>query len=115
MSMNEDIALYGVYGLTHTGQLVRVPIKSTDDYNHYTHHLHHFIKQQDYKRNREWFEQRGIKQKLILLPIWLHLMVHSTPESINITDEDFYNRVKINRWDLLFNRNKWKDNYYAKI
>ena len=45
MTMNEDIAKYGVFGLTHTGELVRVPVFSTDDYNHYTHHLHHYIKQ----------------------------------------------------------------------
>ena len=76
MTMNEDIAKYGVFGLTHTGELVRVPVFSTDDYNHYTHHLHHFIKQQDYKKNKAWYDERGIKQKLILLPIYLHEFVH---------------------------------------
>ena len=115
MTMNEDIALYGVYGLTMYGELVKVPIYSTDDYNHYTHQLHHYIKQQDYKKNREWFTERGIKQKLILLPIWLHLAVHNSPASNNITDEEFYKHLKINRWDLIFNHKKWKDNYYAKI
>lgn len=104
MTMNEDIAKYGVWGLTHTGELVRVPVFSTDDYNHYTHHLHHFIKQQDYKRNREWFEQRGIKQKLIILPIWLHLVIHDSPGGIHYTDEQFKENYKISRWELVFNR-----------
>lgn len=115
MGMNEDIALYGVYGLTMYGDLVRVPIFTTDDYNHYTHQLHHYIKQQDYKKNREWFEERGIKQKLILLPIWLHMLVHNSPGSMVLSDEDFKKKIKINRYDLLFNRKKWRDNYYAKV
>lgn len=103
MSMNEDIAKYGVFGLTHTGELVRVPIFSTDDYNHYTHHLHHYIKQQDYKRNREWFEQRGIKQKLILLPIYLHQIIHYQGIK-NPTNKEFKEKYKISRYDLVFNR-----------
>lgn len=100
MSMNDDIKEYGVYGLTHTGELVPLAVYSTDDYNHYTHQLHHFIKQQDYKRNEEWFTVHDIKQKLILLPIWLHQAVHDCP----ISDEEFKEKYKISRWDLLFNR-----------
>lgn len=103
MTMNEDIALYGVYGLTMYGELVKVPIYSTDDYNHYTHHLHHFIKQQDYKQNREWFEQRGIKQKLILLPIQLHENVHYRAIK-NLSNKEFKEKYKISRHDLVFNR-----------
>lgn len=103
MGMNEDIALYGVYGLTHRGELVRVPIFSTDDYNHYTHQLHHYIKQQDYKKNREWFEERGIKQKLILLPIYLHEQVHYQAVK-SLTNKEFKEKYKISRYDLVFNR-----------
>ena len=103
MGMNEDIAKYGVYGLTHRGELVRVPIYSTDDYNHYSHQLHHFIKQQDYKRNREWFDERGIKQKLILLPVQMHEEVHYQGIK-NPTNKEFKEKYKISRYDLVFNR-----------
>ena len=103
MSMDDDIDLFGVYGLTYNGELVRVPIFSTDDYNHNTHQIHHYIKQQDYRRNKEWFDERGIKQKLILLPIYLHEQVHNTAVR-DLTDEEFEQKFKISRWDLVFNR-----------
>lgn len=103
MSMDDDIEKYGVYGLTHTGQLVRVPIFSTDDYNHTTHQLHHFIKQQSYNRNKQWYDERDIKQKLILLPVWLHEQVHCTAIK-NLTDAEFLAKFHISRWELVFNR-----------
>lgn len=103
MSMNDDIDNFGVYGLTHNGQLVRVPVFSTNDYNHSTHQLHHYIKQQEYKRNKQWFENMGIKQKLILVPIYLHEHIHNTAVK-NLTDTEFEQKFKISRWDLVFNR-----------
>ncbi len=103
MSMNEDIKEFGVYGLTHTGNLVNVPVYSTDDYNHNTHQIHHYIKQQEYKREKPVFDRLGIKQKLILLPIYVHEQVHNTAIK-NMTDEEFLKRFHISRWDLIFNR-----------
>ena len=103
MGMNEDIAKYGVLGLSYDGELVRLRINSTDDYNHATHHLHHFIKQQDYKRNKEWFDTRGIKQKLILLPVWLHEQVHYQAVK-SLSNKEFKEKYKISRYDLVFNR-----------
>lgn len=46
MGMNEDIKNFPVYALSGQG-LIPIDIKSTEDYNHYTHNLHHFIKQQE--------------------------------------------------------------------
>ena len=103
MTMNEDIKEFGVVGLTHYGTLVPVPIYSTDDYNHYTHQLHHYIKQQDYKRNKEWFDKNAIRQKLIILPIFLHEQIHRQAIK-NLTDTEFEQKFKISRWDLVFNR-----------
>lgn len=104
-TMNEDIKKYGVYGLTHNGELVKVPVYSTSDYNHWTHQIHHYIKQQSYStdRQKKWFADRGIEQKLILLPIWVHNQVHNTATT-NLSDKEFERRFKISRWDLLFNR-----------
>lgn len=102
--MNDDIKEFGVVGLTHRGELVSIPVFSTDGYNHKTHHLHHFIKQQDWKRDKEWFIERGIKQKLILLPQWLHLIVHNSPAGARVSDADFEDKFKISRWELIFNR-----------
>ena len=103
MSMNDDIKEFGVYGLTHNGELVLLEVHSTADYNHYTHQLHHYIRQGAYNGNKEWYDKRGIKQKLILLPCYVHEQVHNTAVK-NLTDEEFEEQFKISRWDLLFNR-----------
>lgn len=101
---NADLKLYPVYGLSHQGELIPLPnITSTTNYNHQTHHIHHFIKQQEYNRDKQWFDERGIKQKLILLPVWLHEQVHNQA-ICNLTDEQFKEKFKISRWDLVFNR-----------
>lgn len=103
--MNDDIKKFPVYGLSTQG-LVRIEIHSTEDYNHYTHHLHHYIKQQDWKRNQKWFEERGIKQKLILLPVQCHLDLHNCVSN-------FKEKYNIDRAELLYNRRNYevdKDN-----
>lgn len=104
MTMNEDIAKYGVYSLTHNGEIIPSGIKSTADYNHQTHHIHHYIRQGAYAGNKDWYDRRGIKQKLILLPVWLHHIVHNDPAGASVSDEEFEKRFKISRWDLVFNR-----------
>ena len=101
-NMNDDISQFGVLGLAN-GELIPLSITSTNDYNHYTHHIHHYIKKGEYKRNKAWFDERGIKQKLILLPIYLHEQVHNQAVN-NLTDEEFKEHFKISRWELLFNR-----------
>jgi len=102
MTMNEDLKQYPVYGLMTNGLLYKLDnVKSTSDYNHSTHHIHHFIK--DYERNKQWYDERGIKQKLFLIPIYLHEQIHNTAIK-NLTDEEFQEKFKISRWDLVFNR-----------
>lgn len=104
MSIDKELKLFPVYVLLYDGSLMFAPyINSTKDYNHKTHHIHHYIKQQEYKRNKKWFDDMGISQKLFLLPIWLHEQVHNTAIK-NLTDEEFQEKFKISRWDLLFNR-----------
>lgn len=100
--MNDDIKKFPVYGLSSQG-LVPIKIYSTDDYNHYTHHLHHYIKQQEWERNQKWFEERGIEQKLILLPVQCHIDLHNCISN-------FKEKYNIDRENLLFNRRD-----YAKI
>lgn len=101
---NADLKLYPVYGLSHRGELVPLPhITSTMNYNHLTHHIHHYIRQGAYAGNKDWYDRRGIKQKLILLPIWLHEQVHNQAIK-NLTDEEFEEKYKISRWELVFNR-----------
>lgn len=113
-TMNDDIKKYGVLGLTHNGELVPIPVYSTADYDHFTHQIHHYIKQQNYstESQKKWFADRGIEQKLILLPIWVHLTVHNNSSGRNLTDEGFEKRFNISRHKLLFNRKKWREGFY---
>lgn len=98
--MNDDIKEFPVYGLCRQG-LVPIEIHSTDDYNHFTHHLHHYIKQQDWKRNQKWFEERGIEQKLILMPVQVHVDLHNCISN-------FKEKYNIDRSKLIFNRRSYE-------
>ena len=102
MTMREDIGLYPIYGLS-DGKLIPLSLENLNQYNHYTHNLHHYIKKGDYARNKAWYQERGIQQKLILMPIFLHEQVHLQAVK-NLTDEEFKDKYKISRWELLFNR-----------
>lgn len=102
--MNKDIQEFDIYVLTRSGKLKQIFwIKSTNDYNHYLFNLHHFIEKQHYRDNEKWYKERGIKQKLILLPVLIHEQVHGIAIK-NLSDEEFKSRYKISKWDLLFNR-----------
>lgn len=69
-TMNEDIKQYPIYYVNKDGSFTKIEhIKSTADYNHYTHNLHHYIARKHYEKNKSWYEERGIKQKLFLVPI----------------------------------------------
>jgi hypothetical protein len=109
--MNDDIKKYPVYALSQQG-LIPIEITSVNDYNHQTHQLHHYIRQGAYNGNKEWYDKHGIEQKLILMPNYVHLIVHNSPTGANVTDEQFLKKFKINRCDLLFNRRKWREGYY---
>lgn len=102
-TMNEDILKYPIFVFDNGRLFLTERIKSTNDYNHYTHNLHHYIPKQQYEKNESWFVVRGIKQKLILVPISMHEQIHNQAV-VNLSDDDFYGRYKINRWDLIFNR-----------
>lgn len=102
--MNKDIQEFDIYVLTRSGKLKQIFwLKSTNDYNHYLFNLHHFIEKQHYRDNEQWYKERGIKQKLILLPVIIHEQLHGIAIK-NLSDEEFKARYKISKWALLFNR-----------
>jgi hypothetical protein len=102
--MNKDIKTYDIYVLTKRGKLKKTKfINSTSDYNHYLFNLHHYIEKQHYEENKQWFDERGIKQKLILLPVAMHEQLHGIAIK-NLSDEEFRSHFKISKWDLIFSR-----------
>lgn len=102
-TMNEDIKKYPVFVYGKKKIIRTERINSTEDYNHYTHNLHHYIPKQQYDKNPEWYVSRGIEQKLILVPIAMHEQIHEQAIS-NLDDDDFYGWYGIDRWELIFNR-----------
>lgn len=106
-SMNEDIKKYPIFFL-YQGKLLPCEwIKSTNDYNHNDYNLHHYIKRRHYVENKQWYDKRGIQQKLIYMPFWLHKQVHNEADR-NLTDAEFEDKFLISRWDLFFNRKHTK-------
>lgn len=77
MSMKDDIKQFPIFMLYNGDIYTADWVKDTESYNHHIYQLHHYIKQQDWKRNKEWFEERGIEQKLFLLPVQCHLDLHA--------------------------------------
>lgn len=77
MSMNDDIKEFPIYML-YNGEIYTADwVQNTESYNHHIYQLHHYIKQQSWKRNQKEYEAKGIKQKLFLLPIQCHLDLHA--------------------------------------
>ena len=77
MSMNEDIKKFPVY-LLYAGSLQRADwVTDTEKYDHYNWQLHHYVKQQTWRRNEAELKKKGIEQKLILLPTKCHLDLHA--------------------------------------
>lgn len=104
-TMNDDIKAFEVFGIK-GGRLVRLPeIVDIHSYNHQYMQLHHFIKAQSYKRNEKWYKENGIRQKLILMPAIMHEQLESP--IFGLTDKDFFNKYRIERKKLLFNKKEW--------
>lgn len=101
--MNQEIIKYKTYLLTARGRLTEIILNNTDDYNHQYMQLHHYILFKNYEKNKKWYDERGIEQKLILMPTFVHEQVHQQAVN-NLSDEDFLYKFGISRWDLLFNR-----------
>lgn len=76
-TMNEDIKKYPVF-LLYAGSLQKAEwVTNTESYDHYNWQLHHFVKQQEWKRNEKLLKAKGVEQKLILLPIQCHIDLHA--------------------------------------
>lgn len=106
--MDEEIKKYPIYIINTSGKLIKTNrIKSTKDYNHNQCNLHHYIPYSDYEQNKQWYIERGIEQKLILMTIPLHEQLHNQAIK-NLTDEEFKAKYKISKYELIFNR-KYSD------
>ena len=104
-NMNEDIKAFKVYGIRQNRLVLLPEIVDIHSYNHELCQLHHYIKAQEYKRNKNWFIQNNIEEKLILMPTIMH--EHLESPIYGLTDEQFYRKYRIEREILLFNKKHW--------
>lgn len=111
---NKEISLYPIYALHDNGRLERVyEINSIHDYNHCEYELHHYIKFQNYTNNTDWYKERGIKQKLILMRKAAHQHLENPIYSL---DEDtFFKKYHIKKSEILFNRKTYNTNTITEI
>ena len=56
-----------------------------------------------YTGNEEWYQERGIEQKLILMSIKLHEQLHNQAVKV-LSDEEFLEKYKISKYELIFNK-----------
>ena len=92
-----------IYLLNTSGKLIKINIDNLNQYNHSQCELHHYIQYNAYIQNPKWYEDRGVKQKLILVSKICH--EHIEDRGIRIlSDEEFYRRYKIRRSELLFRK-----------
>lgn len=104
MSVTSDLGKYPLYGVTPEGLFGELDINNLPTpQKQERHHIHHYIKQQDYKRNKEWFDSHGIKQKLFWIPGSMHEQLHFQAVK-NMSDEEFEAHYKVSRWNLIFSR-----------
>lgn len=104
--MANDLELYPVF-VYKNKKLNKVELYQLENMQLIDYHKHHFIKQQDYKRNKKWFDSHNIQQKIFLLPANLHEQVHRIAIK-NLTDEEFYKEYNIYRNEILFCRKSSK-------
>jgi hypothetical protein len=88
-------------------------IYDTSCYNHYSFELHHIIKFTPYERNKEWFKEHGLENCLILIPKVLHQ--HLENPEYKLSNEQFYNKYLINRYELLFIKSEYDKGNYPEI
>ena len=102
MGIREDIAKYPVFVWEQERLKPIYNLQHWED----THQLHHFIKQNVRKTNKQLYERIEHLQKLLLLPRDMHYDLHAMGE------DTFFKRYGVNKNDFLFSRDKWREGYY---
>ena len=88
-------------------------IVDTNSYDHFSFELHHVIKFTHYEQNKNWYENQGLKMCLILIPKVLHQ--HLENPVYELDDSTFYNKYKIHKYELLFDKNDYFAGNYPEI
>jgi len=88
-------------------------IVDTNSYNHFSFELHHVIKFTHYEQNKKWYEKHGLKMCLILIPKVMHQ--HLENPVFELSDKIFYEKYKLHKYELLFDKDNYFNECYPKI
>jgi len=105
-NMNDDIKKYPCYMVYNLKMTKADWLTSTDSYNHYAYHLHHFVRKTIRKTDPDFYERVEHLQRLILMPAQMNLDLESLGE------ESFYKKWGMDKNNLVFSRLKWREGYY---
>lgn len=89
-NFNKEISLHPVYRVGYRNLIEARDITCVYDYDHYALELHHYILFQSYSRHENWYKERQIGQKLILLPKDIHRFLHTTSDRFNYKGFKWY-------------------------
>ena len=73
-------------------------------------HKHHYIKQQQYHKDPQWFIDNGLHQRIIYLNYKVHDCLHHRSEKTFMAE--YGDEYGIKRSDLLWNRKEWLNDQY---
>lgn len=104
MSIKEDFEQYPCY-LYRNKKLI--PVEAPESWS-VMFQMHHFIRQNIKKTNKDFFERVKHLQKLILIPRDMHYDLHAMGEV------NFFKKYGIDKNLLLFSRLKWREGFYDK-
>lgn len=105
-NMNEDIKRYPCY-LFYNKTLQPIEwLTNTDKYNHYSYHLHHFVRKSIRKNSPEFYRRVEHLQKLILMPAVCNFDLETMGE------QAFYKKWGTDKNNLVFNRKLWREGFY---
>lgn len=107
-TMNDDIGKYKdkIFIIRGRRLVPTTQIKSADDYNHLLLQMHHFVQKTIRKNNPEFYARVEHLQKLILMPPAMNYDLEGMGEKL------FLKKWGINKYELIFNRRKWREGYY---
>lgn len=107
-SMNDDLEKYEVWELSARGFLYPSGIKNTEQYNHSFFQAHHFVRKTLRKTNPKDYARFEKYQKIIILPKKINYDLET------MGADTFFKVYNIPKWDLVFDRRKWREGYYDK-
>ena len=123
--MNDEIQKYqgriyyldirkDIYGNLKSPRIERADwIENTQCYDHCSFELHHIIKFTQFEQNQKWFQERGLNNCLILIPKVMHQ--HLENPMYELSDEQFYNKYLIHKYELLFNKADYFNGNYPSV